>query len=45
MLDSSGTHSLSQNQKNKKKIATEQIKTATQSKLITFKTREMQTKL
>jgi hypothetical protein len=44
MLDSSGTHSLSQNQKNKKKIATEQIKTATRLKLITFKTRKTQNK-
>jgi hypothetical protein len=44
MLDSSGTHSLSQNQKNQKKIATEQIKTATRLKLITFKTRETKNK-
>jgi hypothetical protein len=34
----------SQIQKNQQKMATEQIKTATRSKLITFKTREMQNK-
>jgi hypothetical protein len=34
----------SQIQKNQQKIATEQIKTATRSKLITFKTREIQNK-
>jgi hypothetical protein len=34
----------SQIQKNQQKIATEQIKTATRSKLITFKTRESQDK-
>jgi hypothetical protein len=40
------THALtSQIQKNQQKIATEQIKTATQLKLITFKTRETQNKV
>jgi hypothetical protein len=34
----------SQIQTNQQKMATEQIKTATRSKLITFKTREMQNK-
>jgi serine/threonine protein phosphatase PrpC len=34
----------SQIKKNQQKITTEQIKTATQSKLITFKTRESQNK-
>jgi hypothetical protein len=35
----------SQIQKNQQKIATEQIKTATRLKLITFKTRETQSKV
>jgi hypothetical protein len=34
----------SQIQKNQQKIATEKVKTATQSKLITFKTRQTQNK-
>jgi hypothetical protein len=44
MLNSSDTHSLSKLKKNQQKIATEQVKTATRSKLITFKTRETQNK-
>jgi hypothetical protein len=36
---------MSQIQKNQQKIATEQIKTATRSKLIIFKTRETQTQV
>jgi hypothetical protein len=44
MLNSSDTHSLSKFKKNQQKIATEQVKTATRSKLITFKTRETQNK-